>query len=180
MCACEPPFRLYPFPTRTTNPEARDKWLHIVGRRVGNKTWSPSKDCRVSSRHFRDGKPTALNSLPCLDIGYADAECRVQRMSRFEATKPKRQMKVKSVVLKEILVEITDDPIVEEIPAPTPKPVPWIFVLFVMFLALLQHCRNQTKQIKKLKKEDFSLTASLFELKNNRFTVTILSRMMKM
>ncbi|KAH3835920.1 hypothetical protein DPMN_109289 [Dreissena polymorpha] len=53
-------------------------------------------------------------------MGYADAECRGQRMSRFEATKPKRQMRVKSVVLKETLVEITDDPIVEEIP--------WIFV----------------------------------------------------
>jgi len=83
-------------------------------------------------------------------------------------------MKVKSVVLKEILVEITDDPIVEEIPAPTPKPVPWIFVLFVMFLALLQHCRNQTKEIKKLKKEVFTLKASLFKLKKQVYCDNII------
>ncbi|KAH3721526.1 hypothetical protein DPMN_064455 [Dreissena polymorpha] len=79
-------------------------------------------------------------------MGYADAECRVQRMSRFEATKPNRQMKVKSVVLKETLVEITDDSIVEEIQLQN------LFPGYLFYLSCFWPCYNivETRQ-KKLK-----------------------------
>ena len=67
-------FRLYAFPTKLKDPVKRDIWIKLVNR-VGsnNKLWEPSKDNRICSLHFADGKPTPENPNPTLNLGYDSA-----------------------------------------------------------------------------------------------------------
>ncbi|KAL5017912.1 hypothetical protein ScPMuIL_003634 [Solemya velum] len=87
LCTCEPPFRLFTFPTKKKNPETRERWKEVVGRQDGNKLWSPPKDSRVCSKHFVDSQPTSENLLPTLQMGYDGAEKLVKRMIQFESTR---------------------------------------------------------------------------------------------
>jgi len=75
-------------------PQARQQWKQLVGRREGSKLWSPAKDSRVCSRHFVEGQPTLQHPHPTLNMGYAGAEQRVKRMALFEATRHKPSSKV--------------------------------------------------------------------------------------
>ncbi|XP_057297916.1 uncharacterized protein LOC130628892 [Hydractinia symbiolongicarpus] len=72
-CSCEPPFRLYPFPTTKKNPEKRKMWIQLLNRLAPgskDKLFEPSKDARVCSEHFLDGKPTECNPHPTENMGY--------------------------------------------------------------------------------------------------------------
>ena len=49
----------------------RDNWKKLINQADNkNHLWNPSKDSRVCSLHFADGKPTLLNSNPTLAMGY--------------------------------------------------------------------------------------------------------------
>ena len=71
MCDCQPPFKLFPFPTEKKNPERRLQWAKNISRSSLNGTlWMPNKDSRVCNLHFVDGEPTAENPDPTLQLGH--------------------------------------------------------------------------------------------------------------
>ncbi|WAR01049.1 hypothetical protein MAR_025421 [Mya arenaria] len=156
-------FRLFTFPTVKKNPERREKWKQLIGRKQGSKLWSPPKYCRVCSRHFVDGEPTLQNPLPTLHLGYDDASKRVKRMNQFEATKhmPK-QKRCKIFADEPAEPEFTATPIYEdpEIPQLTqallsfPPLLVLITVILVMFNFLIiqyQTIQKQKQEIQRLK-----------------------------
>ena len=66
-------FRLFPFPTSRKNPQDRLKWKQLLNRQIGVRTpklWSPGKQSRVCSKHFKDGRPTSEHPYPTLFLGY--------------------------------------------------------------------------------------------------------------
>ena len=63
MCDCQPPFKLFPFPTEKKNPECRLQWVKNINM--------PNKDSRVCNLHFVDGEPTAENPDPTLQLGHS-------------------------------------------------------------------------------------------------------------
>ena len=66
-------FRLYPFPTEKKSPEMRQKWKEAINRADPKKPSTlldPSKDQRVCSIHFVDGKPTNTHPCPELYLGH--------------------------------------------------------------------------------------------------------------
>ena len=69
-CICEPPFRLFPFPTTRRDDQSRKKWASIVNRKNGSENWEPVPDSRVCSEHFLDKRPTPENPYPSLKLGY--------------------------------------------------------------------------------------------------------------
>ena len=69
-CICEPPFRLFPFPTARRDDQSRKKWASIVNRKNGSENWEPVPDSRVCSEHFVDKRPTPENPYPSLKLGY--------------------------------------------------------------------------------------------------------------
>ena len=71
MCDCQPPFKLFPFPTEKKNPERRLRWAKNISRNSLNGTlWMPNKNSRVFNLHFVDGEPTAENPDPTLQLGH--------------------------------------------------------------------------------------------------------------
>ena len=82
-CTCTAGFLLFPFPTAKKDTAKRTLWKKLINRqdpqRKG-KLWSPSKDSRVCSKHFIDGKPTPEHPNPTINLGY-DARDRVNRMT---------------------------------------------------------------------------------------------------
>ncbi|KAI8498029.1 hypothetical protein Bbelb_239730 [Branchiostoma belcheri] len=71
-CICPEPFRLLPFPTQRKDPDARQKWIRLVGRKSEtnrNKIWVPNADSRICSIHFVDSEPTQANPYPTLHMG---------------------------------------------------------------------------------------------------------------
>lgn len=74
-CVCQPPFGLHPLPTRKKKPEQREMFKRLLNRvdpRDGRqRLHSPSKDGRICSVHFRDGRPTPENPFPTEELGYA-------------------------------------------------------------------------------------------------------------
>lgn len=89
QCICEPPFKMTPFPTLS---HQRDLWINNINRieavdrtvkdRIGGKPveirhkkgdkWHPMSYDRVCSDHFVDGKPSAENPFPTLNMGHDD------------------------------------------------------------------------------------------------------------
>ena len=71
ICDCQPPFKLFPFPTEKKNPERRLQWAKSISRNTLSGTlWMPNKDSRVCNLHFVDGEPTAENPNPTLQLGH--------------------------------------------------------------------------------------------------------------
>ena len=70
-CVCEPPFKLFPFPTIKKNSDARKRWIKLLKRQdLRGKPWEPKPSSRVCSAHFVSGKPTYENPDPVLKLGY--------------------------------------------------------------------------------------------------------------
>lgn len=70
-CNCEPPFRLFTFPTELKNKEARTLWTKASNRQnEKGKLWLTKKSSRMCSDHFVSGKPTEDNPDPELNLGY--------------------------------------------------------------------------------------------------------------
>ena len=64
---------LHAFPTVKKAPERRKIWIQNINRLEPgskNKLFTPSKDSRVCSYHFIDGKPTDKNLNPTEGLGY--------------------------------------------------------------------------------------------------------------
>ena len=71
ICCCDPPFRLYMFPSIKRNSEKRKQWVQMMKREtVDKKPWTPRGSDRVCSEHFVDGEPTEKNPNPTLHFGY--------------------------------------------------------------------------------------------------------------
>ena len=70
-CDCEPPFKLFPFPTEKKDSKGRKRWTENIKREIRKgKLWTPNKCSRVCSVHFKDGEPTKKNPDPTEDLGY--------------------------------------------------------------------------------------------------------------
>lgn len=71
-CDCQPPFRLFPFPTEKKNSERRLQWVKNISRKnpKNGTLLMPNKDSRVCSVHFVDGEPTTQNPDPTLHLGH--------------------------------------------------------------------------------------------------------------
>ena len=70
-CDCEPPFKLFPFPTEKKDSEGRRRWTENIKREIRKgKVWTPKNSSRVCSVHFKDGRPTNGNPDPTEDLGY--------------------------------------------------------------------------------------------------------------
>ncbi|XP_066917038.1 uncharacterized protein [Clytia hemisphaerica] len=79
----EPPFQLFPVPTLKKHPEKRSIWRRNINRLAPgskNKLLDPSKDARVCSEHFVDGRPTEQHPYPTKNMGY-DFEKRSKRFN---------------------------------------------------------------------------------------------------
>ncbi|XP_052224775.1 uncharacterized protein LOC127840402 [Dreissena polymorpha] len=176
LCKCEPPFRLFPFPTKFKKPNEREKWKQLVGRRDGTKLWSPSKDSRICSKHFVEGQPTLQNPYPSLHLGYSGADKRVSRMSLFEETslKPSRKKRrlleeatqVSTSSDSDLFTIETPDPDVDMLPQPL-RTVPWIFTLLSMIIGLLLTVNEKCQIITKLTEENENLKRENRMLKGN-------------
>ena len=62
--------RLFPFPTNKRNPERRERWKQLIGRKSGDQLWYPLKDSRMCSQHFVNSEPSLDNPLPTMNLGY--------------------------------------------------------------------------------------------------------------
>ncbi|XP_052271522.1 uncharacterized protein LOC127872201 [Dreissena polymorpha] len=181
-CKCDPPFRLFTFPTKKKNPEQREKWKQLVGRRQGSgQLWSPGKDSRVCSDHFTDGEPTKNNPLPTVSMGYDEAEKRAKRMIQFEATSTKHTKRRRKMCSKDNdhvswenldATPIYDDPEVELL-SHTYK-LPWSVNFLAVFVALCLQISEQNKQIAKLKAEVCIQRQKIDRLKNTVYSEEIL------
>ena len=70
-CDCEPPFKLFAFPTEKKDSEGRRRWKENIKReKTKGKVWTPKNSSRVCSVHFKDGQPTNENPDPTEDLGY--------------------------------------------------------------------------------------------------------------
>ena len=67
-------FRLFPFPTAKKRLVDRQKWKQLINRKDDKgKLWSPSKDSRVCSLHFKDRQPTVDHPYPTENLGYGSS-----------------------------------------------------------------------------------------------------------
>ncbi|KAH3882548.1 uncharacterized protein LOC127831775 [Dreissena polymorpha] len=177
MCKCDPPFRLFAFPTKIRASVERGKWKQLIGGRNGNKLWSPSKDSRLCCSHFVDWKPTKDNPNPTVNLGYDGAEKRVKRMTLFDATShrvnapKKRRLVTKPEPLTAVVIH--DDPDMEALPKSELK-VPFVLTLLVFVVGLLLKLHEQFVEIQKLKEKISELRGTVNYLKNNVCTEEIL------
>ena len=94
QCNCQPPFKLFPFPTVKKDNEMREKWIKMVNRMKNNSRqefYDPGKNGRICSIHFEDGHPTPKNPLPTLCMGYENAEKRALLFTPTNSTRRKRK-----------------------------------------------------------------------------------------
>jgi hypothetical protein len=72
LCSCAPPFTLFSFPPVLKENETRKAWIKAVQRKEALpngkvKNWQPTKNSRICSIHFIDGKKT----IPTKNLGEA-------------------------------------------------------------------------------------------------------------
>ena len=64
-CSCEPPYRLYTFPSNNRYKHQRERWVKMIRRQGPNNTvWQPCTSDRVCSEHFVDKFPTEAHPDP--------------------------------------------------------------------------------------------------------------------
>ena len=83
FCVCTVPFTLYPFPSKITASESRERWIRLLNRQdpdKKNKRWEPTASSRVCSTHFVDQKPTAQHPDPNLNLGRTVPEVRKRKL----------------------------------------------------------------------------------------------------
>ena len=112
-CDCEPPFKLFPFPTEKKDSEGRRRWKENIKREIRKgKLWTPKNSSRVCSVHFKDGQPTNENPDPTEDLGYnfnskvvgGKRKNPLDRSKTIPAKKP-RKAKKSGEEVSEVLVE---------------------------------------------------------------------------
>ncbi|XP_053379793.1 uncharacterized protein LOC128548566 [Mercenaria mercenaria] len=173
-CKCNPPFRLFSFPTQKRNPEGRLRWKQLVNRINGNKMWSPSKDSRVCSKHFLEGEPTLQNPFPTLHLGYDGFESKVKRIMFFRD---------ESDSSCKVTYMTVDDPQYTTSPYHPDPPVemlslkvefPWQLTLLAVINVLLQTLAIVNKQLQSVKSENTRLKQEIALLKRKRYVDSIL------
>ncbi len=87
-CPCQPPFKLYKFPSSQRNSDSRKEWVRLLNRTTRrNSNWKPGSSDMVCSKHFVDGIPTVENPFPNIDLGYEKRQKKVRRkLIRVETT----------------------------------------------------------------------------------------------
>ncbi|KAK2160251.1 hypothetical protein LSH36_137g03021 [Paralvinella palmiformis] len=101
-CTCPPPFELFPFPSKKSDRERREKWLRNLNR--GDELHSykfkePSKSHRVCSLHFIDSKPSHIHPDPEINLGHEVNKCqrhrdREQRLLKRRKVQDERQERI--------------------------------------------------------------------------------------
>ena len=82
-CVCQAPFTLYPFPSKRTASETRERWIGLIKRenpKNRNKRWEPTASSRVCSIHFVDQKPTTQHPDPTLNLGKTIPEVKKRKL----------------------------------------------------------------------------------------------------
>lgn len=74
--------------------------------------WSPSKDSRVCSKHFEDQIPTTTNPYPTKNLGYRDAEGKVNRILSFKSP-PQKPRAIVKIRKGQSPIDKTPDPPIE-------------------------------------------------------------------
>ncbi|KAL5021766.1 hypothetical protein ScPMuIL_000921 [Solemya velum] len=182
QCVCQPPFRLYAFPTAKKDKQMREKWKKLINRTDSNgKMWSPSKDSRVCSDHFQDGKPTAKTPFPVLKLGYKDAENRVKRMNFFESPKLHGNSKPKIVIIDLETNQIPDPPVedlklnnmnIQLADMKSFQDCLSIFFLIVCLRNYIARCVHLTREVHQLKLDVNNLKKQLQHHKKNTQSVS--------
>ena len=87
-CTCQPPFKLYFFPSQLRNSEPRERWIRAMKRvSKNNAKWVPTASDRVCSDHFVDDEPTIANPDPTSNLGY-EVGCKKPRRALFRKPLP--------------------------------------------------------------------------------------------
>lgn len=115
------------------------------------KLWSPTKDSRVCSDHFIDGKPSAENPIPTLKLGYRDGPKKAKRIL-FQSQLSNASMhssKKRKVTKSSQVYEVVPDPPVEmeeNTPPPTTPLERYMidtsFVILMLFNLLSTYYRK--------------------------------------
>lgn len=162
---------MFTFPTKKKNPERRERWKQLIGRRCGNKLWSPSKDSRVCSVHFPEGEPTLQSPLPTLRLGYEDSESRVKRILFFEEEKqsPFAYSEMLQMDQEIFTAELYyPDPPIEEISESTFF-FPWPLILMLIIVYMTEYMKTLSSQLQAVMSENRRLRAELTKLKNMKY-----------
>ena len=95
-------YRLFPFPSKKSDRERREKWLRNLNR--GDELHSykfkePSKFHRVCSLHFIDSKPSHIHPDPEINLGHEVNKCqshrdREQRLLKRRKVQDERQERI--------------------------------------------------------------------------------------
>ena len=100
-CSCEPPFKLFPFPTTKKDLNNRSKWIRLINRCRGKgKPWIPNNHSRVCSFHFVGGAPSSVNPFSTLNLGY-DATTRIRIFSE-QSTRNENRVTAESPIMEGI------------------------------------------------------------------------------
>ncbi|XP_076073592.1 uncharacterized protein LOC143045166 [Mytilus galloprovincialis] len=91
-CVCDPPFKLFPFPTERKNPKGRQEWINLINRTdpETGECWAPKSHSRVCSKHFPDGRPTHENANPINNLILEP----VEKPKRGRSSQMKRKLEV--------------------------------------------------------------------------------------
>lgn len=160
---CDPPFRLHALPTCKKKPAERDKWIRLISRIDGTakeKLWSPSKNARVCSKHFIDGKPTEINPYPTKDLGYQGCEEKAARVLRYDPAAslgPSRRKRLRLVFDNPANLpppasditetnETTDTTIPEMLPAAEGTFWTWLLAAYIVILCVTWQGRQLQKK----------------------------------
>ena len=71
MCGCDPPYKLYCFPSELRNSQRRQAWMKLLRREGKNKTnWKPCDSDRVCSNHFVDSTALYIPFFVCFSDAF--------------------------------------------------------------------------------------------------------------
>ncbi|KAH3817672.1 uncharacterized protein LOC127882181 [Dreissena polymorpha] len=175
-CKCDPPFRLFCFPTKIKNSERRERWKQLIGRKNGSKLWTPGKDSRVCSNHFVEGQPTVQNPLPTLNLGYDGYESRVKRILFLQEKPVQVGYRVLSIQSEEELFVATPyypDP-EEECLKQSSFMSSFPVVLLMVIQCMLIMGSAMADKIQKLTAENAKLRQELRNLRNKKYVDNVL------
>ena len=164
---------MFTFPTKKKNPDGRERWKQLIGRRTGNKLWSPTKDTRVCSSHFVGGEPSLEHPMPTLNLGYDGYEARVKRILFF---KEEQKVSYKEVPIRGTLYyaqPVYPDPPIETL-EPSNSSLPWFIVLLMIMMNLVSQLQQINSKMTSLLAENLRLRNEILFLKSKKYVNNIL------
>ena len=86
-CICNPPFKLFPFPSKEMKLDEWKEWCRRLYRKdeKTQKNWTATKWDRICSLHFENGEPSPSSPYPSLYLGkVAEVKPRRRKLVRHE------------------------------------------------------------------------------------------------